>query len=265
MRSESRSESRRYTVNDLTTRRDATSLPPSIYRPNAYSSIPIPSTTTKLSPREVAASDIWRELTTSTVRTSSSKRILDVQQLAQASTLWAKHLAKCEASYQEAADRTKKRWPMPKKVLLLKEDEPERGTEEDTSEQRTKKLMYAKYEVDLRRLQDHDLKVPIMTAHTPLDATLRYDDCIWVTKFEDWFKIASGNASPKINTCLGSDGKSYTQLVCTFWSTIKLEYPRSFSISSKAKTIFARMLSWNKSLSLSTRCSAMTEKPADVL
>ena len=63
----------------------------------------------------------------------------------------------------------------------------------------------------LRTIQN--LRVPVMTVDTPLDPTSRYDDCIWVQKYEPQFSTAGGLNLPKIGICVGSNGKSYKQLV----------------------------------------------------
>jgi ataxia telangiectasia mutated family protein len=55
--------------------------------------------------------------------------------------------------------------------------------------------------------------VPVTTAYTPLDPTLKYDDCVWVARYEPTYATAGGVNLPKISVCLGSDGVSYKQLV----------------------------------------------------
>lgn len=56
------------------------------------------------------------------------------------------------------------------------------------------------------------LRVPVMTHYTPLDPTLRYEDCIWIERYESTFCTAGGINLPKIMSCVGSDGKKYKQL-----------------------------------------------------
>ena len=58
-----------------------------------------------------------------------------------------------------------------------------------------------------------DLRIPVSTASTPLDPTMRYEDCVWIVKYEEHYSTAGGNSLPKISGCLGSDGKIYKQLV----------------------------------------------------
>ena len=57
------------------------------------------------------------------------------------------------------------------------------------------------------------VKVPVITADTPLDPTLKYADCVWILRFESTFSTAGGVNLPKITICVGSDGTKYKQLV----------------------------------------------------
>jgi ataxia telangiectasia mutated family protein len=57
------------------------------------------------------------------------------------------------------------------------------------------------------------LKVPVITMHTPLDPTLRYDSCVWIERYDHTFETAGGLNLPKISICHGSDGGKYKQLV----------------------------------------------------
>lgn len=66
---------------------------------------------------------------------------------------------------------------------------------------------------DLSILKIENLQVPVVTAHTPLDPTLRYDNCVWITSFEKTFDTAGGVNLPKISICNGSDGRRFKQLV----------------------------------------------------
>jgi ataxia telangiectasia mutated family protein len=58
-----------------------------------------------------------------------------------------------------------------------------------------------------------NLPVPVVTSHTPLDPTLRYDSCVCIVRFERTFDTAGGVNLPKITICYGNDGKKYKQLV----------------------------------------------------
>ncbi|KAF5383511.1 hypothetical protein D9615_003617 [Tricholomella constricta] len=70
----------------------------------------------------------------------------------------------------------------------------------------------AKLPKDVKIGKISNLRVPVMTHHTPIDPTLQYNDCPWIDHYESAFKIANGNGVPKINTCIGTDGVKYTQL-----------------------------------------------------
>lgn len=59
------------------------------------------------------------------------------------------------------------------------------------------------------------LKVPVLTAHTEIDRTLRYDNCVWIERYYDKYSTAGGVNLPKISICYGSDGLEYKQLVCS--------------------------------------------------
>ncbi|KAJ2936959.1 hypothetical protein H1R20_g142, partial [Candolleomyces eurysporus] len=56
------------------------------------------------------------------------------------------------------------------------------------------------------------LKVPVLTARTEIDPTLRYNDCVWIARYSSKYNTAGGVNLPKISTCYGSDGMEYKQL-----------------------------------------------------
>ncbi|KAK0188952.1 hypothetical protein F5146DRAFT_1204581 [Armillaria mellea] len=56
------------------------------------------------------------------------------------------------------------------------------------------------------------LDVPIMTAHTPIDLTMMYENCAWFNHFDTVFYTAGGINLPKITTCFDTGGKRYKQL-----------------------------------------------------
>jgi len=58
-----------------------------------------------------------------------------------------------------------------------------------------------------------NLRVPVLTFHTPLDPTLRYDDCAWLDRYETTFETAGGMNLPKISICHSTDGQKHKQLV----------------------------------------------------
>lgn len=62
-------------------------------------------------------------------------------------------------------------------------------------------------------LKVKNLRVPVITVHTPLDPTMKYEDCVWIDHYDGTFKTAGGMNLPKISTCRGSDGNKYQQLV----------------------------------------------------
>jgi ataxia telangiectasia mutated family protein len=66
---------------------------------------------------------------------------------------------------------------------------------------------------DLLIRKIRELSVPVITSHTALDSSLRYDDCVYIAHFEKTFDTAGGMNLPKITICYGSDGKKYKQLV----------------------------------------------------
>ncbi|KAL0580496.1 Serine/threonine-protein kinase tel1, partial [Marasmius crinis-equi] len=67
-------------------------------------------------------------------------------------------------------------------------------------------------ELTITKLTVARLKVPVITVHTPIDPTMRYEDCIWVDKYHGKYTTAGGLSKPKICSCRGSDGKYYKQL-----------------------------------------------------
>lgn len=66
-------------------------------------------------------------------------------------------------------------------------------------------------DVHLRRLKD--IKVPVMTCHLPIDPTMRYEDCVWINRYETRFSLIGGINMPKVIDCMGTDGRKYKQLV----------------------------------------------------
>lgn len=58
-----------------------------------------------------------------------------------------------------------------------------------------------------------NLQVPVMTYDTPLDPTMRYDNCAWIEKYEKTFETAGGINLPKINLCYDTSGRKHKQLV----------------------------------------------------
>ncbi|KAI0091661.1 hypothetical protein BDY19DRAFT_638931 [Irpex rosettiformis] len=65
---------------------------------------------------------------------------------------------------------------------------------------------------ELRISRLKNIQVPVITKHTPLDPTGRYDNCVWITRYDRAYETAGGINLPKICYCVGSDGKRYKQL-----------------------------------------------------
>ena len=63
----------------------------------------------------------------------------------------------------------------------------------------------------LRKIKD--VQVPVITAPTAIDPTTEYRDCVWISHFEEHYSTAGGVNLPKIVRCIGSNGKTYKQLV----------------------------------------------------
>jgi serine-protein kinase ATM len=124
--------------------------------------------------REAAASEIFAILRE---EEGIRDRVMAVERLCDASLQWAKYPIK-----KEYSGNKRKKGPQPVPDTLL-----------------------------LRRIQN--LRVPVSTAHTPLDSSMEYADCAWVVRYETTYQTAGGVNLPKISVCLGSDGISYKQLV----------------------------------------------------
>ncbi|XP_071956069.1 serine-protein kinase ATM-like [Antedon mediterranea] len=63
-------------------------------------------------------------------------------------------------------------------------------------------------------VQIKDLEhVAVPTLDLPVDPSCNYDDIVYVKDFKPTFKLAGGVNLPKILTCVGSNGREYTQLV----------------------------------------------------
>ena len=103
------------------------------------------------------------------------------------------------------------------------------------------------------------LKVPVTTTLTPLDLTMKYDDCVWIDRYDPKFTTAGGINLPKVSICHGSNGQKYKQLVRRSQHASSYYANHLLPISSKGKgtMICDRMRSWNKfSISLTVSCDA---------
>ncbi|PIL25206.1 hypothetical protein GSI_13095 [Ganoderma sinense ZZ0214-1] len=65
-------------------------------------------------------------------------------------------------------------------------------------------------QVLIRKLKN--VRVPVITATTPIDPTTEYRNCVWISYFDEVYTTAGGINLPKIIKCRGSDGKFYKQL-----------------------------------------------------
>ncbi|KAG2116277.1 hypothetical protein DEU56DRAFT_761551 [Suillus clintonianus] len=57
-----------------------------------------------------------------------------------------------------------------------------------------------------------DVQVPVMTCHTGVDPTLKYNDCIWISHYDAAFITVGGVNVPKISVCYGSNEEKFMQL-----------------------------------------------------
>ncbi|KAG6845486.1 hypothetical protein H0H87_008383, partial [Tephrocybe sp. NHM501043] len=57
-----------------------------------------------------------------------------------------------------------------------------------------------------------NLQVPVITHHTPIDPSMKYNDCPWIDHYEKEWTPAGGKNAPKIGICVGTDGVKYKQL-----------------------------------------------------
>lgn len=96
----------------------------------------------------------------------------------------------------------------------------------------------------------HDLPVPVITASTLIDKTLKYEDCVWIQRWESTYSTAGGMNLPKINVCIGVDGRKYKQLVSLAIQSLIYNGIQSSIYSSKGKV---RMIS--DKMRLWSRCS----------
>lgn len=64
--------------------------------------------------------------------------------------------------------------------------------------------------LSIRKLRD--IQVPVITCRTPIDPTLKYNDCIWISRYNPEFTTAGGVNLPKISVCYGSNGEQFKQL-----------------------------------------------------
>ena len=68
----------------------------------------------------------------------------------------------------------------------------------------------------LKILALEDVKVPVITTHTPIDLTCGYENCLWIHRYDRAFETAGGMNLPKIMRCVDSNGQEHKQLVSAF-------------------------------------------------
>ncbi|KAI5119125.1 hypothetical protein M0805_005731 [Coniferiporia weirii] len=79
-----------------------------------------------------------------------------------------------------------------------------------TERKRKKEPIQIPKTLGIRKISN--LRVPVTTADTPLDPSMRYNDCVWIQCYAPHFETAGGINLPKISYCIGSDGAKYKQL-----------------------------------------------------
>jgi serine-protein kinase ATM len=146
---------------------------------------------------------------------SSNKRLVDVEQVCDAYLQWAKRPIKGSVDKGRSGP-----YEIPNDMLILKL---------------------------------HDVRVPVLTANTPVDPTLQYQNCIWVNRYEEIFEIAGGNNIPKICYCRGSDGVKYKQLVSCRICHVQTRLTSRISSRAKEMMTCDKMQSWNRFSTLSMR------------
>ncbi|KAF9240715.1 hypothetical protein BU15DRAFT_87599 [Melanogaster broomeanus] len=119
-----------------------------------------------------AASDIFDRLLSDPVH---STRVRAIEQVCDASIEWAKYPAK-----------------------------------DNRAVKRVKGVLQVPDNLSIRRLRD--VHVPVVTSHPPIDHTLKYEHCVWISHYDPTFIIAGGVNHPKISTCYGSNGEKFKQL-----------------------------------------------------
>ncbi|KAI8996521.1 hypothetical protein BD414DRAFT_534221 [Trametes punicea] len=124
--------------------------------------------------RGAAAADIFNKLRSDS---QSADRIEAVEMVCDASLQWAKHPIK--TLFAKYNKRPPKTLPVPEDLLI-------------------------------RHIKD--VKVPVITAHTPIDPTTQYRDCAWISHFDSQYTTAGGVNLPKIIRCYSTNGKPYKQL-----------------------------------------------------
>jgi ataxia telangiectasia mutated family protein len=94
---------------------------------------------------------------------------------------------------------------------------------------------------DIRLKKILNFLIPVTTAYTPVDFTMKYENLVTINKYASNFRTAGGQALPKIVDCIGSDGKCYVQLV--YYCQLNICIVANILQSSRVREmmIYARM------------------------
>lgn len=65
----------------------------------------------------------------------------------------------------------------------------------------------------MKLLKIQNMKVPVSTAHTPVDSSMKYENCAWLKCYDRKFSTSGGVSLPKISKCHDMEGRTYKQLV----------------------------------------------------
>ena len=127
--------------------------------------------------RGTAATSIMDRLRSDPTR--DNKRVRDLERLCDASLQWAKFPIKGQNSYKNRSGP----FPIPSALKILSIE---------------------------------NLRIPVTTARTPVDPTMKYDNCVWIQRYDPSFNTAGGVNMPKITVCYSTDGTKFKQLVLWF-------------------------------------------------
>ncbi|KAF6761729.1 hypothetical protein DFP72DRAFT_879464 [Ephemerocybe angulata] len=67
-----------------------------------------------------------------------------------------------------------------------------------------------------------NLRIPVLTADTQIDPSMRYEACEWISHYGDTFKTAGGVNLPKIVSCYSVSGREYKQLTAVMEQVFEL-------------------------------------------
>jgi len=92
-----------------------------------------------------------------------------------------------------------------------------------------------------------DFRIPVVTARTPIDPSMRYENCTWIEDYEKTFTTAGGINLPKINVCKATDGTTHKQLVWMLFNVLlSCNFTNEMSSSKEGMMTCVKMLLWNK-------------------